>query len=153
MLTPGGMKVLEFNVRFGDPECQPLLMRLKTDLFSLLLAAAEGHLDQIDVEWDPRPAVCVVMASGGYPGSYRKGFTIHGLAEVAQLDGVKVFHAGTKRDGDRIVTNGGRVLGVTAIGDDLASAKSRAYQAVSMIRFEGAIYRRDIADKAIGNRS
>lgn len=153
MLTPGGMKVLEFNVRFGDPECQPLLMRLKSDLFDLLFATAEGRLDEIEVEWDPRPAVCVVMASGGYPGSYKKGITIHGLAEAAQLEGVKVFHAGTKRDGDRVVTSGGRVLGITAVGDDLLSAKKRAYEAVSLIRFDGAIYRTDIADKAINKQS
>jgi phosphoribosylamine---glycine ligase len=151
MLTPGGPKVLEFNVRFGDPECQPLLMRLKSDLVDVLMATAMGKLAEIELEWDPRPAVCVVMASGGYPGSYKKGVPIRGLEEVAAMPDVKVFHAGTKVEGDRIVTNGGRVLGVTALGNDLASAQSRAYEAVQMIQFDGAQYRRDIAGKAIAS--
>jgi phosphoribosylamine--glycine ligase len=149
MMTPGGPKVLEFNVRFGDPECQPLLMRLKTDLAEVLMATAMGKLGDLEIEWDPRPAVCVVMASAGYPGPYKKGLPIRGLDDAAKLDDVKVFHAGTKRDGDRIVTNGGRVLGVTALGETLAEAQRRAYEAVSLIHFEGAQYRRDIANKAI----
>jgi phosphoribosylamine--glycine ligase len=149
MLTPGGPKVLEFNVRFGDPECQPLLMRLKTDLVDVLMATAMGKLGEIDIEWDPRPAVCVVMASAGYPGSYKKGVPIRGLDDAAKLADVKVFHAGTKREGDRIVTSGGRVLGVTALGEDLLAAQKRAYEAVSLIHFDGAQYRRDIANKAI----
>ncbi len=149
MLTPGGPKVLEFNVRFGDPECQPLLMRLKTDLVDVLMATAMGKLGEIDIEWDPRPAVCVVMASAGYPGSYKKGVPIRGLDDAAKLADVKVFHAGTKREGDRIVTSGGRVLGVTALGENLLAAQKRAYEAVSLIHFDGAQYRRDIANKAI----
>lgn len=153
MLTPGGPKVLEFNVRFGDPECQPLLMRLKSDLFEVLLATAEGRLNQVELEWDPRPAVCVVMASGGYPGPYKKGIPIRGLGEVAEMKDVKVFHAGTRREGDEFVTSGGRVLGVTALGDDLAGAQQRAYEAVARIRFEGAHYRHDIADKAVKHLS
>jgi phosphoribosylamine--glycine ligase len=149
MLTPGGPKVLEFNVRFGDPECQPLLMRLKTDLVDVLMATAMGKLGEIDIEWDPRPAVCVVMASAGYPGNYKKGIPIRGLDDAAKLADVKVFHAGTKREGDRIVTSGGRVLGVTALGENLLAAQKRAYEAVSLIHFDGAQYRRDIANKAI----
>lgn len=149
MLTPAGPKVLEFNVRFGDPECQPLLMRLQTDIADLLKATVDGKLDQIELKWDPRPAVCVVMASGGYPSMYRKGVVIRGLDAAASLPDTKVFHAGTKRDGERIITNGGRVLGVTALGDDLKQAKERAYEAVQCITFTDAMYRRDIADKAI----
>ena len=149
MLTNQGPKVLEFNVRFGDPEAQPVLMRLKSDLAELLLAAAEGRLDKLPtLEWDPRPAVCVVMASEGYPGSYEKGRPIRGLNEVTDLPDVKVFHAGTTRRGDQTVTDGGRVLGVTALGENIANAKLRAYQAVKMIRWDGAWCRKDISDKA-----
>ncbi|MEX0715091.1 MAG: phosphoribosylamine--glycine ligase [Planctomycetaceae bacterium] len=149
MLTNQGPKALEFNVRFGDPEAQPVLMRLKTDLFDLLLAAAEGRLkDFPPLEWDPRPAVCVVMASEGYPGKYAKGHPIRGLENAAELPDTKVFHAGTARHGERVVTDGGRVLGVTALGDDIAGAKFRAYQAVKQIRWDGAWCRKDISDKA-----
>jgi phosphoribosylamine--glycine ligase len=149
MITAGGPRVLEFNVRLGDPETQPILMRLKSDLLEVILAVCNGTLDQITLEWDPRPAVCVVMASGGYPGDYQKGKKITGLKEARQLEDVIVFHAGTKgQDGD-IVTNGGRVLGVTALGETIADAKTRAYQAVDEIKFDGAYCRRDIADKAI----
>jgi phosphoribosylamine--glycine ligase len=153
MITNQGPRVLEFNVRLGDPEAQPLLMRLQTDLFDLLEAAVHGTLDQFPadrLEWDPRPAVCVVMASEGYPGAYQKGRTITGLAEAAALPDVKIFHAGTRRDDGRVVTDGGRVLGVTALGETVAAAKARAYQAVQRISFPGAFYRRDIGDKAIG---
>src|SRR5690606_8475387 len=118
MLTAAGPKVLEFNVRFGDPECQPLLLRLRTDLAELLLATAKGELDRINLVWDPRPAVCVVMASGGYPSMYKKGIPIRGLENVPPSEDLVVFHAGTKQDGGRVVTNGGRVLGVTALGAD-----------------------------------
>jgi phosphoribosylamine---glycine ligase len=152
MLTGQGPKVLEFNTRFGDPEAQPVLMRLKTDLFEVLLAAAEGRLDRVPaLEWDPRPAVCVVMAAEGYPGEYEKGKPIRGLAEADALPNVKVFHAGTKLlpDGS-VVTDGGRVLGVTALGDDIAAAKLRAYQAVKPIRWDGGWCRKDISDKARG---
>lgn len=149
MITGGGPRVLEFNVRFGDPETQPILARLKSDLLEVLLAVCDGKLDQITLEWDRRPAVCVVMASGGYPGDYEKGKKILGLKEAQQLEDVIVFHAGTKdMDGD-IVTNGGRVLGVTALGQTIRDAKERAYRAVDKIKFDGAYCRRDIADKAI----
>ncbi len=149
MIGPQGPKVLEFNVRFGDPEAQPVFMRLKSDLAQILLAAANGKLDEIpDLEWDPRPAVCVVMASEGYPGSYSKGHPITGLAEADALPDVKVFHAGTKLENGQVVNSGGRVLGVTALGDNIADAKLHAYQAVKQIRWDGAWCRKDISDKA-----
>jgi phosphoribosylamine---glycine ligase len=152
MVTNQGPRVLEFNCRFGDPETQPLLLRLRTDLFELIETVVDGKLDEFSeerLEWDPRPAVCVVMASQGYPGPYQKGKVITGLAEAAKLPGVKVFHAGTKVQNDLVVTNGGRVLGVTALGDTLGEAKRNAYEAVSRIHFQGAFYRKDVADKAI----
>jgi phosphoribosylamine--glycine ligase len=151
MATNQGPRVLEFNCRFGDPETQPLLMRLRTDLLDLLEAVVDDRLDTFEgkLEWDPRPAVCVVMASGGYPGNYEKGLPIQGLHEASKLPDVKVFHAGTRRDGDRVLSEGGRVLGVTALGDTLADAKRRAYEAAACIRFRDAFYRRDIADKAL----
>jgi len=149
MLTSQGPKVLEFNVRLGDPETQPVLMRLKTDLFDLLWAATEGTLRDLPaLEWDPRPALCVVMASEGYPGDYTKGHPIRGLDDAAQIADAKVFHAGTVRLGNQVVTDGGRVLGVTAIGNDVADAKRRAYEAVKCIRWNGAWCRKDISDKA-----
>ena len=149
MITNQGPKVLEFNVRFGDPEAQPVLMRLKTDLAEVLLAAAEGRLKKLaPLEWDPRSAVCVVMAAEGYPGPYKTGQPIRGLEEAARIPDVKVFHAGTTRLGDQVVTDGGRVLGVTALGATNADAKLRAYQAVKCIRWEGAWCRKDISDKA-----
>jgi len=149
MVTSQGPKVLEFNVRFGDPETQPVLMRLKSDLAEILLAAAEGRLKKLaPLVWDPRPAVCVVMAAGGYPGPYMKGSPIRGLDEADRVADVKVFHAGTARMGDQVVTDGGRVLGVTALGDTISDAKLRAYQAVKCIRWEGAWCRKDISDKA-----
>jgi phosphoribosylamine--glycine ligase len=149
MLTAQGPKVLEFNVRFGDPEAQPVLMRLKTDLFDLLLAAAEGRLARFpELEWDPRAAVCVVMASQGYPGACENGRPIRGLERAAELPDTKVFQAGTVRHGDQIVTDGGRVLGVTGLGADIAAAKKRAYEAVKCIRWEGAWCRKDISNKA-----
>ncbi|WP_339731820.1 phosphoribosylamine--glycine ligase [uncultured Gimesia sp.] len=149
MITNQGPKVLEFNVRFGDPEAQPVLMRLKTDLGQLLLAAAEERLDGIEpLEWDERPAVCVVMASEGYPGDYEKGRVIRGFDEAAELADTKVFHAGTTTRDGQVVTDGGRVLGVTAIGDTISDAKLKAYQAVKCIRWDGAWCRKDISDKA-----
>ena len=149
MLTHQGPKVLEFNVRLGDPETQAVLMRLKSDLARIMFAAADGKLDQIEpLEWDPRPSLCVVMASGGYPGEYEKGMPIRGLNEAAMVTETKVFHAGTRRIGDAIVNDGGRVLGVTAIGDTISDAKLRAYQAVKCIRWDGAWCRKDISDKA-----
>ena len=151
MLTNQGPKVLEFNVRLGDPETQAVLMRLKTDLAQLMYATAEGTLDEIEsVEWDPRPSVCVVMASAGYPGDYVTGKPLRGLEEAALVPNTKVFHAGTKTVDDQIVNAGGRVLGVTALGDTLADAKLHAYQAVKCIRWEGAWCRKDISDKAAG---
>ncbi|MHC4327432.1 MAG: phosphoribosylamine--glycine ligase [Planctomycetota bacterium] len=149
MVTAGGPRVLEFNVRFGDPETQPILMRLKSDLLEVMLAVCDGTLDQVTLEWDPRPAVCVVMASGGYPDDYEKGKEITGLKEAGELDDVIVFYAGTKEQDGNILTNGGRVLGVTALGETIADAKTRAYQAVDLIGFKGAYCRRDIANKAI----
>ena len=148
MMTPKGPKVLEYNARFGDPECQPLLMRLKTDLLDVLLAVAERRLDQCDpLEWDNRPAVCVVMASKGYPGSYEKGLVVHGLEDAARLSDVKVFHAGTVLENDRVLTKGGRVLGVTALGKNIPDAKKRAYEAAEKISWSGSWYRTDISDK------
>ncbi len=150
MMTRQGPKVLEYNVRFGDPECQPILMRLKTDLADLLDAAVDGRLSEFDsLEWDPRPAVCVVMASEGYPGSYERGRPIRGLEKAAELPDVKVFHAGTRLADGRVLTSGGRVLGVTAMGDTVAQAKLQAYNAVQCIRWDGAWCRKDIADKAM----
>ncbi|MEO6808247.1 MAG: phosphoribosylamine--glycine ligase [Isosphaeraceae bacterium] len=156
MLTNQGPKVLEFNVRFGDPECQAVLMRLKSDLFEALDAVADERLDQVCLEWDPRPAITVVMASEGYPGHYERGRVINNLEQAAQMDDVKVFHAGTLLRADpvagrdsRVVTDGGRVLGVTALGSTLADAQDRAYEAVRAIRFNGAMYRRDIASRAL----
>lgn len=152
MLTNQGPKVLEYNVRFGDPECQPLLMRLQSDLVDLLEAAIDGKLDSIEMpKWDPRPAVCVVMAADGYPGDYAKGREIRGLAEADQLEDVKVFHAGTKLDEDRVLTDGGRVLGVTAMGNSISAAKLQAYKAVQNIRWQGAWCRKDISDKALAH--
>ncbi len=150
MITPQGPKVLEYNVRFGDPECQPLLMRLQTDLLDILEAAVDVRLDEIpDLKWDPRPSVCVVMASEGYPGPYEKGRPIRGIEEAAKLPDVKVFHAGTATNDGQVVTDGGRVLGVTALGDTVAAAKLQAYKAVKCIRWDGAWCRKDISDKAI----
>ncbi len=149
MITAGGPRVLEFNVRFGDPEAQPILMRLKSDLLEVMLAVCEGRLDEVDLQWDQRPAVCVVMASEGYPGDYEKGKEISGIDEAEQLPDTIVFHAGTAVKDGRVVTDGGRVLGVTSLGDSIAEAKENAYKAAERIKFDGAYYRGDIADKAI----
>jgi phosphoribosylamine--glycine ligase len=149
MITQGGPRVLEYNVRFGDPETQPILARLKSDLFEAMLATCDGTLDKITLEWDSRPAVCVVMASGGYPDEYEKGKVITGLEEADKIDDVIVFHAGTAEKNGQIVTSGGRVLGVTGLGNNIAAAKAKAYEAVEKIKFEKAYYRKDIADKAI----
>ena len=149
MIERGEPKVLEFNVRFGDPEAQPLFLRLKSDLVPLLVQCAQGKITDAVMEIDPRPTVCIVMSSGGYPGSYRKGFPIAGIREAEGEGGVVVFHAGTAlRDGS-LVTNGGRVLGVTAVDDDIASAIARGYRAAGKIRWEGAYYRTDIGKKAL----
>jgi phosphoribosylamine--glycine ligase len=144
MLTVTGPKVLEFNCRFGDPETQAILMRMKSDLLELLDLATRSKLDQATVEWDERAALCVVMASGGYPEKYRHGLPIHGLPDEAGRDDLAVFHAGTKLVDGQVVTAGGRVLGVTALGDTLAEARRSAYEVVEGIQFEGAYYRRDL---------
>jgi len=150
MLTNQGPKVLEYNARFGDPECQPLLMRLQSDLLTILEATVDGRLDEIEpLRWDPRPAVCVVMASEGYPGNYDRGLPIRGLDEAAKLSDVKVFHAGTASVDGQVVTNGGRVLGVTALGASIPAAKLLAYTAVKAIRWKGGWCRKDISDKAM----
>ncbi|MFQ6047951.1 MAG: phosphoribosylamine--glycine ligase, partial [Phycisphaerae bacterium] len=143
MLTAAGPKVLEFNCRFGDPETQPILMRLHSDLLEPIEAVIDGQLDRVTLQWDARPAVCVVMASGGYPGPYEKGKVIAGLDRVAAMPDVMVFHAGTAVREGRVVTSGGRVLGVTALGSDIAQARQRAYEAVEMIHFDKAYWRRD----------
>ncbi len=149
MLTAAGPKVLEFNVRFGDPETQPILMRLKSDLVEVMMAVCDGRLDEIELKWDSRPAVCVVMASGGYPDDYEKGKVITGIEAADELEDVKVFHAGTKMADGKVVTSGGRVLGVTALGSDLAAAQKNAYKAVDLIKFDGAVIRTDIGAKAL----
>ena len=150
MITSDGPKVLEYNVRFGDPETQPILMRLKSDLVPVLEAVADRRLDQAELEWRDEPAVCVVMASGGYPGSYEKGKPVSGLDHANAMPDVHVFHAGTAKAGPDVVTSGGRVLGVTAFGSDVQQAINKAYAATAVISFEGAQYRRDIGAKALG---
>jgi phosphoribosylamine--glycine ligase len=144
MLTKDGPRVLEFNCRFGDPETQVLMPRLKTDLVDLLVATITEQLATVTVQWDTRSAVCIVMASGGYPGHYEVGKTIAGLEHLDRKDDVIVFHAGTRMDENRILTSGGRVLGVTAVGDTLSAAKERAYDALDKIEFDGSYFRRDI---------
>jgi len=145
-------KVLEFNVRFGDPEAQPLLVRMKSDLLPILEATITHNLNQIQIEWDPRAAVCVVMASSGYPGSYEKGKIISGLKEAEEIREVVIFHAGTAEKEGKLITNGGRVLGVTALGNTILEAMARAYNAVSKISWENVYYRKDIGSKAIRER-
>ncbi|MDR1483241.1 MAG: phosphoribosylamine--glycine ligase [Planctomycetaceae bacterium] len=159
MITKQGPKVLEYNVRFGDPECQPLLMRLRSDIVEIFEAVIDGKLDGIGLpEWDERNAVCVVMASKGYPVEYTKGEVIRGLNDAAAVPDTKVFHAGTildesgqrdANDGVRVLTNGGRVLGVTGMGKTISDAKLAAYTAVKKIRWDGAWCRKDISDKAL----
>lgn len=144
MLTPKGPKVIEYNARFGDPEAQVVLPRLKTDLVDIMLAICEQKLDEINIEWSNEACACVVMASGGYPGDYPKGIEITGLNENGQTENAVVYHAGTKLEGDKLATNGGRVLGVTAKGENLSSALEKAYDAVKQISFEGAMFRKDI---------
>jgi phosphoribosylamine--glycine ligase len=142
-------RVLEFNARFGDPETQPLLMRMKSDLVPVLEATIEGRLSTLKVQWDERASVCVVMASGGYPGSYEKGKAISGLEEAAQVPDAFVFHAGTAFKDGKIVTSGGRVLGVTAVGKGIREAITKAYEVVGKISWEGAHFRKDIGQKAV----
>jgi len=149
MIKNGSPSVLEFNCRMGDPETQPVLMRLETDIVDIALAIAGGRLKDIDIRWNEDPAVCVVLASGGYPGKYEKGKLISGLEDVKGMDGVMVFHAGTAFTDGSLTTSGGRVLGVTATGADIMQARDRAYEAVGKIRFDGMHYRTDIAERAI----
>jgi phosphoribosylamine--glycine ligase len=149
MLTKDGPKVLEFNARFGDPETQVYLTRLENDLVEVLEASVAGTLDSVELKWSRMASVCVVIASAGYPGSVVKGKVIWGLDDAAKLPNVKVFHAGTARAGEEIVTSGGRVLGITAFGADIRSARESAYSALKWIGFDGAHYRRDIGQKAL----
>lgn len=149
MLTQHGPKVLEFNCRFGDPETQPLMMRLTSDLLEVMLAVTDGRLDQAELKWDPRPALCVVAASGGYPGKYRTGLPISGIADADAMHDVKVFQGGTRAQGKQILTDGGRVLSVAALGDTHRDAQRRAYEALSKIHFENMHYRKDIGWRAV----
>lgn len=151
MIGEDGPKVIEFNCRFGDPECQPIMARLQSDALEMLLAAAEGELDKIKLKWDPRAALTVVMAANGYPGNYKKDTEIKGLDEAGAMDDVTVFHAGTRSDGNgAILANGGRVLGVTALGDTVEAAQKLAYKAVDAIDWPGGFCRRDIGWRAVG---
>ena len=149
MICNGKPHVLEFNCRFGDPEAQPVLMRLKGDLFDALKATAEGKLKNISISWKDEPAVCVVLTSKGYPGTYEKGKIIKGLDTLESTKDLVVFHAGTSLNNGEFITSGGRVLGVTALGKDIKTAKTNAYKAIDKIYFDGMHYRKDIADKAI----
>jgi phosphoribosylamine--glycine ligase len=149
MIKEEKIKVLEFNARLGDPEAQPLLMRMKSDLVPVLEATIDGNLAEQEVKWEDRASVCVVIASGGYPGSYEKGKVVSGLQEAAKVRDTVVFHAGTTLKEGKVVTNGGRVLGVTALGSGIQEAIQRAYEAVAKISWEGAYYRKDIGQKAL----
>ncbi|MGH7797657.1 MAG: phosphoribosylamine--glycine ligase [Candidatus Binatia bacterium] len=149
MMTKDGPKVLEFNARFGDPECQPIMMRLKSDIIPMLEATTDGKIDEIQAEWHDDPAVCVVLCAGGYPGAYDKGKEIHGLEKLKHWQNGFVFHAGTVKDNGRCLTSGGRVLGVTARGATIAAAANEAYRAVGEISWDGMHYRKDIARRAL----
>ncbi|MEW6739833.1 MAG: phosphoribosylamine--glycine ligase [Nitrospirota bacterium] len=149
MIDNGQPNVLEFNCRLGDPETQPVLLRLDTDLVDICMAIADEKLSDVNIEWKDEASVCVVLASGGYPGKYEKGKIISGLNDAKTMDEVVVFHAGTAFNNNETVTNGGRVLGVTALGKGIKAAKERAYEAIKKIHFEGMHYRNDIADKAL----
>jgi phosphoribosylamine--glycine ligase len=149
MITKDGPKLVEYNCRFGDPECQVLMMRLKSDLLTALIAARDGMLHEIDLRWSDESALTVAMASKGYPGTYEKGHVITGLETAARLPGVQIFHAGTERRDGRIVAVGGRVLSVTAVGATVAQAQARAYAAVDAIHWDGCFSRRDIGWRAL----
>lgn len=151
MLTAAGPKVLEFNVRFGDPETQPLMMRLQTDLLEVLNATVDAKLDQVELKWDARPSLCVVATSKGYPGKYPTGLPITGLDDAAKVPDTQVFHSGTKRYGESTLTAGGRVLAVTSLGRNMDEARSRAYEAMSKLHFDGMHYRRDIGTMMPGS--
>ncbi|HEC99948.1 MAG TPA: phosphoribosylamine--glycine ligase [Proteobacteria bacterium] len=152
IIKEGKARVLEFNGRFGDPEAQPVLARMKSDLVETMQAAIDGTLGGLSIDWDPRPAVCVVMASQGYPGNYEKGKVIQGLATVSKMKDVIVFHAGTVRKDNHIITSGGRVMSITALGSDHKQAIERAYEAVGRIKWEGVYFRKDIGRKALKNQ-
>ena len=149
MITPEGPKLIEYNVRFGDPETQVLMLRLMSDLVPALLASCDGMLKTFDLRWYDEPALTVVMAAKGYPGAYARGSVIEGLDEAAAVEGVEIFHAGTKAEGGRILANGGRVLNVSAIGETVGEAQARAYQAISRIRWPDGFYRHDIGWRAV----
>src|SRR2546422_474773 len=145
MITHEGLRVLEFNCRFGDPETQAILPRMKSDLLPLVIATIEGRLENVAIEFDSRIAVTVILASGGYPGKYETGKPIEGLENAARLPEARIFHAGTKRLDGKTVTSGGRVLAITALGDSATQARERAYAAINQIHFDGCHFRRDIA--------
>ncbi len=149
MITDAGPQLIEYNVRFGDPECQVLMLRLMSDLIPALLASRDGQLKSFDLRWYPQAALTVVMAAKGYPGSYARGSVIEGLEDAAAIEGVEIFHAGTKTEGGKILANGGRVLNVCALGDSVRQAQARAYEAIARIRWPGGFYRRDIGSRAI----
>ncbi len=152
MIDGDSIKTLEFNARFGDPECQPLLMRMKSDIVPVLQAVADGDISKIDIEWHDKVSVCVVMAAHGYPGDYRKGDEITGLEKAADIEDLVVFHAGTADRDGKFVTSGGRVLGVTALGDSVKGAIERAYRGVTAISWPGVHYRKDIGAKALNRK-
>jgi phosphoribosylamine--glycine ligase len=149
MMTPRGPEVLEYNARFGDPETQALLVRLDSDLVEALEACIDGRLDQTELRWSYGASACVIASSAGYPGSYQTGLPISGLGAASRVPGVQVFHSGSKRVGNQLVTAGGRVLGVTAAAASLEEALGRAYEALAEIQFEGIYYRRDIGHRAL----
>jgi phosphoribosylamine--glycine ligase len=149
MIAESGPKLIEYNVRFGDPECQVLMLRLKSDLVPALLAARDGMLKSFDLRWDEQAALTVVMAANGYPGDYSRGSVIEGLNAAAAVEGVEIFHAGTKADGERILANGGRVLDVTAVGTTVRMARARAYEAISRIHWPEGFCRHDIGWRAV----
>ena len=152
MLTAEGPQLLEYNVRFGDPECQALAVRMKSDLLPVLIATADGMLDKVDMRWYEDSALVVVMAAQGYPGAYDRGSRIENLGAAGELPGVTIFHAGTRSDGGRVLANGGRVLGVTALGPDVAQAQARAYEAVDVVDWPEGFCRRDIGWRAVRER-
>jgi phosphoribosylamine--glycine ligase len=149
MITAQGPKLIEYNVRFGDPECQVLMLRLKSDLVPALVASCDGMLKSFDLRWHDDAALTVVMAAKGYPGSYQRGSVIEGLDAAGEVEGVEVFHAGTKADGSRVLANGGRVLNVSALGKTVGEAQARAYQAVDKIKWPDGFCRRDIGWQAV----
>jgi phosphoribosylamine--glycine ligase len=153
MIQDGAPKLIEYNARFGDPEAQALVMRLKSDLLPALMATAQGKLGGLTLDWHDDAALCVVMAAKGYPGPYKTGTEIQGLPEAGADPDVEIFHAGTKREGEKILADGGRVLGVTARGDDIRTAQTRAYAAIDKIAWPGGFCRRDIGWRAIGRKS